>query len=201
MFYVERMNGLTKVQDMVISGTQSHLNHLSMKKALLLAFSAVCMSVMAIAQPKSPPATATGKIGDANITIKYSSPSVRGRQIWGTDLVPYGGKVWRAGANSATVFTTDKDITVGGKKLPAGSYSIYVIANPDEWVVIFNSQTGQWGITRQGETTLDPTKDVIRVNVKPVKKDTLQESLQYLIDANGFSLRWEYLDVPVSIKG
>ncbi|HET7000713.1 MAG TPA: DUF2911 domain-containing protein, partial [Puia sp.] len=60
----------------------------------------------------SPPATAKGKIKDATITIDYSSPSVKGRQIWGT-LVPYN-KIWRAGANEATIFTTDKDIMVEG---------------------------------------------------------------------------------------
>ena len=64
----------------------------------------------------SPPATATGKIGKANVTISYSSPSVKGRKIWG-DLVPYG-KIWRAGANEATIFETDAELTIEGKKLP-----------------------------------------------------------------------------------
>ena len=61
----------------------------------------------------SPAATATGKIGEATITITYSSPGVKGRTIWG-ELVPYD-KVWRAGANQATIFETDKDITIEGK--------------------------------------------------------------------------------------
>src|ERR1700744_5499944 len=65
----------------------------------------------------SPPATATGKIGDAAITINYSSPSVKGRKIFG-GILPYD-KVWRAGANEATMFETDKDIVVEGKKLKA----------------------------------------------------------------------------------
>ena len=68
----------------------------------------------------SPPATATGKVNGATITINYSSPGVKGRQIWGS-LVPYD-KVWRAGANEATLFETDKDIKVEGKSLPAGKY-------------------------------------------------------------------------------
>jgi hypothetical protein len=72
----------------------------------------------------SPPATATGKIKDATITIDYSSPSVKGRKIWG-GLVPYN-KVWRAGANEATIFTTNKDIEVEGKKLAAGKYSLFM---------------------------------------------------------------------------
>ena len=71
--------------------------------------------------PASPPAKATGKIGAANITIDYSSPAVKGRKIYG-ELVPYD-KVWRAGANKATTFETDKDIMVEGKTLPAGKYA------------------------------------------------------------------------------
>jgi hypothetical protein len=78
------------------------------------------LTTFAWSQPASPAATAVGTINGANLSIKYSSPSVKGRKVYGTDLVPYGGKVWRAGANSATVFETDKDITVEGKKLPAG---------------------------------------------------------------------------------
>ena len=73
---------------------------------------AVFVSFSSCAQnpPASPPAKATGKIGDANITIDYSSPSVKGRQIFG-GLVPYDS-VWRAGANTATSIETDKEITV-----------------------------------------------------------------------------------------
>ncbi|NCI50849.1 DUF2911 domain-containing protein [Sediminibacterium roseum] len=147
----------------------------------------------------SPEATAVGTIYGANLSIKYNSPSVKGRKIYGTDLVPYGGKVWRAGANKATTFETDKDITVEGKKLPAGKYSLYVIANENEWVFIFNSKTGQWGINRDGSTTLDPTADVIRVTVKP-RKAAFRESLVYQFNPDGFILGWENIEVPVGIK-
>ena len=71
----------------------------------------------------SPAQTVSYKIGQAKITIDYSSPSVRDRKIWGW-LVPYG-KVWRAGANEATTFETDKDIKVAGKLLPAGKYGFF----------------------------------------------------------------------------
>ena len=63
--------------------------------------------------PASPAASASGKIGNATITVNYGSPSVKGRAIWG-ELVPYG-KVWRTGANKATTFETDADITVEGQ--------------------------------------------------------------------------------------
>lgn len=146
----------------------------------------------------SPPATATGNINGANISIKYNSPSVKGRQIWG-GLVPYG-KVWRAGANAATTFETDQDIVIGGKTLAAGKYSLYMIPTENEWTVIINSQTGQWGIKMSGETTENPEKDVIRVTVTPRKSANNNERLLYSIKEDGFVLSWENLEVPVSIK-
>jgi hypothetical protein len=147
----------------------------------------------------SPPATATGKIGKANVTISYSSPSVKGRKIYGTDLVPYG-KVWRAGANEATIFQTDAELTMGGKKLPAGKYSLFAIAGEKEWTFIFNSETGQWGIKRSGEANLDRAKDVLTVTAKPKKSGSFNEKLVYTIENNGFTLKWENLEVPVAAK-
>ena len=169
---------------------------------LLAAFFAVVALPKLNAQPGgqrlSPKMTATGKIGEANVTITYGSPSVRGRKIWG-ELVPYD-KVWRAGANEATQIETDKDLVVEGKKLPAGKYSLYTIPGEKQWQIIVNSQTGQWGIERTGETTRNPEKDVIVVTVKPRQSSVMQESLVYKINNDGFVLTWENLEVPVSIK-
>lgn len=145
----------------------------------------------------SPAATATGKVGGANITIDYSSPAVKGRTIWG-ELVPYG-KAWRAGANAATTFTTDKDIKVEGKTLKAGTYSVFMVPGEKEWQIIFNSQTGQWGTNRQG-ANFDPANNVLTVNVKPKKSATMNERLVYEITNKGFALKWENLEVPVAIK-
>ena len=166
-------------------------------KGLVLTLSLSLLSTLTWAQA-SPAATASGKVGEANITIKYSSPSVKGRQIWG-GLVPYN-KVWRTGANLATVLETDKDIKIEGKALAAGKYSVYAIPGEKEWIIIINSQTGQWGITRAGETTEDPAKDVLRVTVKPKKSASANERLLFTINNKGFILSWENLDVPVSIK-
>ena len=166
-------------------------------KGLVLTLSLSLLSTLTWAQA-SPAATASGKVGEANITIKYSSPSVKGRQIWG-GLVPYN-KVWRTGANLATVLETDKDIKIEGKALPAGKYSVYAIPGEKEWIIIINSQTGQWGVTKAGETTEDPAKDVLRVTVKPKKSASANERLLYTINNKGFVLSWENLDVPVSIK-
>jgi hypothetical protein len=179
---------------------------ITMKKAIkryfALSMATVLMSSAIWAQDKanrpSPPATATGKAGGATITINYSSPAVKGRQIWGS-LVPYD-QVWRAGANEATIFETDKDIKVEGKTLKAGKYSLYVIPAQNEWTYIFNSQTGQWGVKMDGSTTEDPAKDVLRVKAKPKKSKSMNERLGYVIDKEGFALVWENLEVPVSIK-
>lgn len=150
----------------------------------------------------SPPATASGKINDANIKIDYSSPSVKGRPIWGY-LVPYN-KIWRAGANEATIFTTDRDIMVEGKKLPAGKYSLFMTPGEKEWTVFFNSQTGQWGIKNSGDANLDPAKNVLTVQVKPKTEKDVQEKLTYTVEDKmmdkGFYLRWEKLKVFVSVK-
>jgi len=175
----------------------------SISKGLIMALALMLMSSFVWAQGDkasrpSPPKTATGKAGGATITINYSSPAVKGRKIFG-DLVPFD-KVWRAGANEATLFETDKDIKVEGKALPAGKYSLYVVPGEKEWTFIFNSETGQWGIKRTGETSEDTSKDVLSVKVKPGKSASMNERLMYEVTSSGFALRWENMEAMVSIK-
>lgn len=156
----------------------------------------VLFSTSAIAQaPKDSPAqTATGKINAATLTIKYGSPSVKGRKVFG-ELEPYGA-VWRAGANEATTFQTDKDILVEGKPLPAGTYSFFLI--PEEngvWTAIFNKEAKQWGAFKYEEA-----KDQLRVTVKTKPLAKTQEKLVYKITKDGFELDWDKTSVPVSVK-
>lgn len=146
---------------------------------------------------KSPHDTTMGKIGAANVTIIYGSPAVKGRAIWG-GLVPYG-QPWRAGADEATIFKTDKDLTIDGKTLPAGSYSLFVQPTENSWTFIFNSQTGQWGIKRSGEADFDPAKNVLTVTVVP-KGAASEEHLKYSINKGGFSLHWEKMQGDVMAK-
>ncbi|MDB5240938.1 MAG: hypothetical protein JWP57_1563 [Spirosoma sp.] len=113
--------------------------------------------------------------------------------------MPYG-KVWRAGANEATIFETDKAIKVEGKALPAGKYTLFAMPGEKEWQIIFNSQTGQWGIKRGGDANLDRANDVLTVSAKPVKSSTMNEKLLYEVNPKGISLKWENLDIPISIK-
>ncbi|MFC3157478.1 Protein of unknown function [Chryseobacterium arachidis] len=170
----------------------------AMIKSATMVFAAMTISVNAFAQeakkPASPPATATGKIKDANITIAYNSPSVKDRKIWG-DLVPYD-KVWRAGANEATTFETDKDITVQGKKLPKGKYSFFLIPKESgTWTAIFNKESKQWGAYKYQEA-----QDALRVDVKTKSLPTKQESLIYKVNNNGFTMDWDKISVPVEVK-
>lgn len=157
---------------------------------------AICMSTLANAQEKkvvSPAETATGKINGATITINYGSPSVKGRAIWG-DLVPYG-KVWRAGANDATTFETDKEITVEGKKLPAGKYAFFVIPEKESATVVFNKEFKQWGAYK-----MDEKEEILRVKATPKKSASLTEKLVYKVNKDNVTLSWENWDIPVKIK-
>ncbi|WP_316785799.1 DUF2911 domain-containing protein [Pedobacter frigiditerrae] len=156
------------------------------------------ISVSAFAQekkaPASPAATATGKIGDATITINYSSPAVKGRTIWG-GLEKYE-VVWRAGANDATTFETDKDIKVEGKTLPAGKYSFFLIPKESgTWTAIFNKEPKQWGAYKY-----EAAKDQLRVDVKVKALKETQERLVYKIEKKGFALEWDKVSVPVAVK-
>lgn len=175
----------------------------SIKRAAFLLLAVLVTGSALWAQPDksqrvSPPAATTGKVGDADLSINYSSPAVRGRTIWGK-LVPYNA-VWRAGANEATLFETSKDITVEGQPLKAGRYSLFAVPGETEWKFIFNSQTGQWGIKRGGEANRDPANDVLTVTVKPRTSPVMAERLQYGITHEGFLLRWENVEVPVGIQ-
>ncbi len=158
---------------------------------VILAFNAVAQEKKA---PASPAATVSGKIKGATITINYSSPAVKGRTIWG-GLEKYD-VVWRAGANDATTFETDKDLMVQGKKLPAGKYSFFLIPRASgTWTAIFNTEAKQWGAFKYQEA-----KDQLRVNVKVKALKETQERLVYKIGKNNFSLEWDKVAVPIAIK-
>jgi len=148
----------------------------------------------------SPRDSVSGKIGTATISINYGAPSLRGRKILGV-MEPYD-KLWRAGANQSTTFTTDRDIKVEGKTLPAGKYSLFAMPGEKEWKIVFNSQTGQWGIRNVPGGHVaneDPAKDVLVVTVKPASHE-VTERLKYEINNKGFALVWEDVSIPVAIK-
>lgn len=170
-------------------------------KTGLMACLVLLCSVVATAQdkaPASPPATASAKVGATEITIKYSSPSVKGRKIFG-EMEPFG-KVWRAGANDATTITFSKDVTIEGQPLKAGTYAFFTIPDQDEWTVIFNKTAKQWGAFKY-----DQAQDALRVKVKPTTSKEVTERLKYEIKPQGkntavITLSWEKAVIPFTVK-
>ncbi len=141
----------------------------------------------------SPPAKVSGKAGNANVTIDYSVPSVKGRKIFG-GLEPYG-KVWRAGANEATVIEFDNDVKINGQALPKGKYAFFAIPNESEWTLIFNKTWSQWGAFRYKQED-----DALRVKVAPTKTPALVEKLNYTIAGNKVNLAWENTAVSFNVQ-
>jgi hypothetical protein len=148
---------------------------------------------------KSPHETVKATVDGATITIEYGRPSMRGRKIVG-ELVPYG-KVWRTGADEATTLTTDKDLTIGELAVPAGKYTLYTLPGEQEWKLIVNKQTGQWG------TAYDEKQDLGRVTLKKGASSSPVEQFTISIDkgASGggtLKLAWENteLTAPITVK-
>jgi hypothetical protein len=168
-----------------------------MKKSTLLLCFLFCNLILLAQDDKaarpSPPAQASATVNGKAITIDYSQPSVKGRKIWG-DLVPYG-KVWRAGANETTAFTTSADAVIEGKSLPAGKYAFFVIPNEKEWIIIFN-KTIKWGAFSYKED-----EDVLRLTVPVKKSKAFVEKLTYNISPKGVvSLAWENALAEFTVK-
>lgn len=164
------------------------------KKSLLL-FVVIFITTFVNAQekPLSPLEKSKGTINGATIEINYGSPSVRGREIWGK-LVPFN-EVWRAGANEATTFETDKDLIIEGLKLPAGKYSFFIIPNKTECILIFNKEAKQWGTYKYKEKN-----DQLRVKVKPEIVESNVEKLIYNINNNKIVLSWDHWNIGFNVK-
>ena len=161
---------------------------------LMLALVTAVSSTLAQEKPASPQATATGKIGAANVKIVYCQPSARGRKIMG-GLVPYG-EVWRTGANEATTFEIDKPVKIEGKDLAAGKYSLFTIPGENEWTIIFNKDAKQWGAYKYKQED-----DVLRVTVKPTKAAAPVETFNIAVGKDDVQLKWENTAVAFKVKG
>ena len=144
----------------------------------------------------SPPASATCDLGGGK-TIKtdYSSPRMKGRKIYG-GLVPYG-EVWRTGANEATTFVPSVDVVVGGKNVPAGSYTIFTVPNADRWELIINKKTGEFGIPYKYESD-----ELGRVDMKVSKLPSPVENftISYEKSANGCTMNIDWATTRASVE-
>jgi len=169
-----------------------------MKKLFTIAMTALALFSGAVyAQQKpSPATTATGTLANGTvITINYGAPALNGRVI-GKDVEPMEGKVWRAGANEATVFEVSKDVTINGKKLPAGKYGFFTMNNGKEWTLIFNKTWKQWGAFNYKEAD-----DQLRVTVQAGQSASAPERLTYSVGQNGLvSLNWGTILVSFTVK-
>lgn len=161
---------------------------------LMLALVTALSSTLAQEKPASPQATATGKVGAANVKIVYSQPSARGRKIMG-GLVPYG-EVWRTGANEATTIEFDKPVKIEGKDLAAGKYALFTIPGENEWTIIINKDVKQWGAFKYKESD-----DVLRVSVKPTKTSAPVEQFNIAVGKDDVQLKWENTAVAFKVKG
>jgi len=154
-------------------------------------------AIPAKAQVASPPAGAACKFEDGKtITVHYSSPRMRGRKIFG-DLVPYG-EVWRTGADDATSFVPNVNLTVGGKTVPAGKYTIFILPAPAKWTLIVSKQTGEFGIPYPGEQY-----DFARMEMKVSKLSSPLENFTISFDQTGtactMKLEWETTRASIDI--
>lgn len=143
------------------------LKRLLCAAALLLMVSSIQAQAIKTPAP-SPTQTIKQDFGISNIELIYSRPGMKGRKIFG-DLVPWG-QVWRTGANSATRIKFADDVTIGGQPLKAGEYAIYTIPNQDEWEIIINKGSANWG------TEYKQADDVLRVKAKSMKLDDAVET-------------------------
>ncbi|WP_420582117.1 DUF2911 domain-containing protein [Reichenbachiella sp.] len=145
-------------------------------------------------QKASPPKVSKATVNGNEITINYSSPSKKGRVIFG-GLEPLG-KVWRTGANEATTIELSKDAKIGDLDVKAGKYALFTIPNEKEWTIIINSEPKQWGAYKY-----DKSKDVGRFNVPVINLDEVVES--FVIDATDsgkVSIAWDQTQVEFMIK-
>jgi hypothetical protein len=167
----------------------------------LIAISAVMLHVSILnaqddkSKRPSPPAQAKASVGNTAITIDYSQPAVKGREI-GVELAPYGN-VWRTGANEATTFEVSADVKVERKALKAGKYGLFTSPGEKEWIIIFNSVPDQWG-----SGNYDQAKDVLRVSVKPGKTSDSTERFTINIEDNGqVVMTWGNHKVSFKVSG
>ena len=169
------------------------------KRIALLTCFLFTLTIIAACQGKpSPAASASCDLGGGK-TIKtaYSSPRMKGRKIYGA-LVPFG-EVWRTGANDATTFVASADVVVGGKTVPAGSYTIFTVPTADKWTLIVNKKTGEWGIPYKYESD-----ELARVDMKVSKLPSPVENFTISYDkaASGCTLQldWETTRASVDIS-
>jgi hypothetical protein len=174
----------------------------SIFKSIVLLFVILGFQAESNAQGLRMPAASSGQIltqdfGLGKITLTYSRPNMKGRKIFGA-LEPYD-KVWRTGANSATVIKFSEAVTIEGKEIPAGEYGLFTIPNKKEWTVILNKTSKTWGAY-----TYNEADDFARFKVKPTEvKTPIETFTMQFTDVKTTSAKlhimWENTDVALNL--
>jgi hypothetical protein len=146
----------------------------------------ICVSILASGFAQGNRGKAELQAGAGSITVDYGRPALKGRDMLSKLAV---GQFWRMGSNQATVFATPVDLAFGSVKVPKGSYSLWLkLVAPDQYELVFNTQTGQWGMQH------DVSRDVYQV---PLKKETAANPVEvFAIDLKSapkggvFVLNW-----------
>jgi hypothetical protein len=181
------------------------MKQIALFTALFFATAILVSAQMNMAQDKSkrpsPPASAECKFSDGKtIKVDYSSPRAKGRKIFGDAsdkaLVPYG-EIWRTGANEATTFVTGANVSVGGKDVPAGSYTIFTVPAADAWTLVISKKTGEWGTNYPGEG-----EDLARVPMSVSKTAAPVENFTIAFDQAGSkcTLRMEWENTRANVE-
>jgi hypothetical protein len=145
----------------------------------------------------SPNATVSQMVGVTEITIKYSRPGVKNREIWGK-VVPYG-EVWRTGANENTTIKFSTPVKIDGHELKAGTYGLQTLPTAGDWTVIFSKDANEWGAFSYKEAD-----DALRIQVKPQPAD-FRERMAFDFDdvtdtSAKVAVHWEKLKVPFTVE-
>ncbi len=186
--------------------TPTMINTSSLRFALVAAGGLVLAAGLAAqtpAAPKiefpaaSPGATVKQHVGLTDVQVDYSRPGKKGRVIFG-GRVPYGD-VWRTGANTATKISFSTAVKLNGTDLAAGEYALFTIPGRDEWTIILNKVTGQWGAY-----SYDAKNDVARIAAKPVALAGTVESFEISFndlgpDSATLNFTWDNVRVPVTL--
>ncbi|WP_298479894.1 DUF2911 domain-containing protein [uncultured Maribacter sp.] len=174
-----------------------------MKKLILLAFVTVAsfsINAQIQAPAPSPFSKLEQKVGLTDVTVEYSRPSKKGREVFG-NLVPFD-KLWRTGANKNTIISFSDDVTVGGSTLKAGSYAVFTKPGNETWDVLFYSNTENWGTPRNWDESLVAAKATVKVYSLPMPVESFTVTIDDL-NNNGASLGilWDktMVNVPFTV--
>ncbi|MBD0319082.1 MAG: DUF2911 domain-containing protein [Gemmatimonadetes bacterium] len=146
----------------------------------------------------SPRDSVSMAVGGARVSVSYGRPSLRGRTAVGGVLVPWG-QVWRTGANSPTRLRTDRELEIGGARVPAGTYALYTLPTPRGWTLILNRRTGGSG------RDYVQADDFARVPVETAPLAETVERLTIRMEPSGESsgmirVAWENTEVRIPFR-